>query len=72
MHRECINAECRRFQSATYLKKEMCGKCGWEDHPSYMLRCSNLKCKSGLTVSESYAKPKLCWPCGILACGQRK
>ena len=71
--RECIQfATCQRFQSAHYLKKMMCRKCGWEAHPSYMLRCSNPKCKSGLTVSENYAKPKLCAPCGKLACGQRK
>ena len=65
--RKCAQPRCERFQSAKYLKKRMCGKCGWEDHPSYMARCSNPNCKSGLTVSEVYAKPKLCSPCGKLA-----
>ena len=66
--RECIRfATCQRFQSAHYLKKRMCRKCGWEAHPSYMLMCSNPNCKSGLAVSEAYAKPKLCSPCGKLA-----
>ncbi len=69
MCRKCIRLKCERFQSAKYLKKEMCGKCGWEDHPSFKARCSNPNCKpeSGLTVSEIYAKPKLCRPCGKVA-----
>ncbi len=70
--RKCIRLTCERFQSAKYLKNGMCGKCGWEAHPSYMAKCSNPKCKSGKTVSESYAKPELCDQCGKLARSQRK
>ena len=69
--RECIqfatSPTCQRFQSAHYLKKRMCRKCGWEAHPSYMLNCSNPKCTSGLTVSERYVKTELCSRCGKLA-----
>ena len=72
MCRKCSRPTCERFQSAQYLKKEMCGKCGWEDHPSYMTKCSNPKCKSGLTVAENFRKPELCSHCGILARSQRK
>jgi hypothetical protein len=70
--RKCTQPTCDRFQSERYLKKEMCGKCGWEDHPNYMAKCSNPECTSGLNVSEKYAKPELCGPCGERARSQRK
>ncbi len=67
MCRKCTQPTCDRFQSERYLKKEMCGKGGWEDHPSFKAKCSNPNCTSGLNVSEIYAKPKLCSRCGKVA-----